>query len=519
MAPICGPQTATIGYVDSLVCSKLVRISDIKPTHPDQADLIIDGYLISAYKSGSAHIMDSEIWTLYLLSKTASSVTISLTISPNPCQVECPDQCVGGDLYTSNCFPDYDPDLLPIGSHCEKGVLKQAGSPACVAATHYVSLSMGFVPPELITYFETYISAISDNLMTYMVPFPSPWVYLKTTYERAENAFRIWLYLPPTATASVMVMTWVDDMLNFLSTWVPIVVGIIAAIIGGAIIVAGAIIGGLTVVGTIVALGLLIGGVAILYWKIHEIVTARDIAEETAKNGAIQINIFTNFDATKDNINKAWEASKKTLADCTTRLEGYRDMYLASVIDSYIDKYAKYAAFITELQAERAAFLTTANAIIAEFKTKPYTVDVCNTYYASLDGAITASKVKVNDSVAKNIDPTKTYETTCKGWTNQAACEKAECHWYNSSCNLEEQCWIANPLGGCILSASTGKTIVGVTVGLALLGAVYWLLTRKREEVISIYAGAKEAAGAEAARAKAAYRGIRAPAVPRGAPG
>ena len=105
---------------------------------------------------------------------------------------------------------------------------------------------------------------------------------------------------------------------------------------------------------------------------------------------------------------------------------------------------------------------------------------------------------------------------TCIGWTNQAACEQAECYWYDGSCHKEENCWISNPLGGCTLSAGTGKTIVGVTVGIAVLGGLYWLLTRKREEVVSIYSGAREAATTEVSRARTAYRAIRPPSVPTG---
>jgi len=365
------------------------------------------------------------------------------------------------------------------------------------------------VPPELMDIFDTWISEISGRLLNYMAPFPSPWTYIKTTYEKAENAFRIWLYLPPTATA-LMVMSSYDDLINFLSVWVPVVLGIIVAIIGAGLIATA----GTLSLGLVAGLGLLISGAAIIVWKVNEISTAMEVAKETAKNYDIRVNVFTNFDNSKENLVKAWEASQKTLADCTTRLNGYRDIYLASVIDSYLDKYSKYSGLTTELQAERAAFLTASNAIISEFKTKPYAAGVCDTYYSQLDGAIISSKTKVNEIISRNIDPTKPYEMTCKGWTNQAACEKAECFWYDSACHKEENCWISNPLGGCVLSAGTGKTIVGVTVGLVLLGTAYWLLTRKRAEVTSIYVGAREAVTTEAERAKAAYRTIRPPAVP-----
>lgn len=375
------------------------------------------------------------------------------------------------------------------------------------APTHYVTLGLGFVPPELMDLFNTQISAISGQLLDYMAPFPSPWEYVKTTYERAENSFRIWLRLPPIATASVMTMSYLDDLISFLSTWVPVVIGIVSIIIGAALLAAG----GLLALGYVVALGLLIGGAAVLVWKVNEISTALQIATQTANNLDILVGVLTNFDKAKDNLLRAWSAFSQTLADCTTRLNGYRDLFLKTYIDSYITKYSKYSTLTTELQGERAAFLVASNAILAEFKTKPYASTVCDSYYVRLDGAISASTVAVNTIIARNIDLTKPYEMTCVGWTNQAACEKAECHWYDSSCHKDESCWIGSPLGGCTLTAGTGKTIVGVTVGLFVLGAAYWLLTRKSAEVSSIYIGAKEAVTSETARAKAAYSSIRAP--------
>ena len=225
------------------------------------------------------------------------------------------------------------------------GVLYSAPQP-----THYVSLSLGFVPPELMDLFDTWISTISSQLFNHLAPLPNPWIYVKTTYERAENAFRIWLRLPQTATASVMVMGFLDDLMNFLSIWVPVVLGVISVIIGTALIATG----GLLALGWVVALGLLIGGAAVLVWKIQELSTAKVIAEEKANNYDIQVNVFTNFDNSKENLSKAWEASQKTPADCSTRLTGYTNLYLTSVIDTYIKKYSKYSALTTELQAERA---------------------------------------------------------------------------------------------------------------------------------------------------------------------
>lgn len=319
---ICGPTTATISNISTLVCNKLVRIDNIQPTSPDRADLVVDGRLMSAYTSGSASIMGSEIWTLYLLSKNvaAGEVTISFTVSQNPCAaIPCPDRCVGNDLYAFNCIPDYSPVLLPIGSHCEKGALKQAGSPTCVAATHYISLSMGFVPPELITYFEGYISVISDNLMTKIAPPPSPWVYVKTTYDRITNSFNLWLYLPATA---VLYMSpgALQDLYDYFTAWVPLVTGILLILIAA-----------FGPFGILMDIVLLFAGLVILAWKVIDATSNQLLAETKATNLTIQLDQNNKEDQARSGAEEIWNKSAKTQSDCITRLQSHRDIHLAKL--------------------------------------------------------------------------------------------------------------------------------------------------------------------------------------------
>lgn len=371
------------------------------------------------------------------------------------------------------------------------------------APTHYVSLSMGFVPAELITYFETYISAISDNLMTKLAPLPSPWEYVKTTYDRITNSFNIWLYLPATA---VLYMSpgAMQDIYDYFTAWAPLVAGILLILIAAFVPFSG-----------FVTLVLLFSGLAILAWKVIDATSKQIKAEGTATNLIIQLEQTNKETQARNAAEDLWNKSAKSQSDCITRLQSHRDIHFAK-LNGYLDQYAKYPGLITELNKEKDTFTTNANSIITEFKTVPYIASACDTYFVRLNSEIGRSDVAITDSLGRYIKPDETYSVACKGWTNQAACEKAECFWYDGACHKEENCWISNPLGGCVLSAGTGKTIVGVTVGLVLLGTAYWLLTRKQAEVSSIYVGAREAVTTEAARAKAAYGAIRAPAVPRG---
>jgi hypothetical protein len=371
---------------------------------------------------------------------------------------------------------------------------------APAAPTHYISLTLGFVPQELVSYFQTYIAGISDNLMTYIAPPPSPWEYVETTYDRITNSFNIWLYLPSSAVLSLSPGA-LEDIYNFIAAWAPLVIG--------ALLILTAAFGPFVLSVDVV---LLFAGLAILVWKVFDATSKQLLAETIATNLDNQISQDNKELQAKQLVEEAWEKSGKLQQDCLTRLSGYQSVH-NSKIKGYLDIYAKYPNFITKLTVDSTTFTTNTNSILSEFKKKAYSVDVCSTYVVLIGNEINSSNLRIDDLLATFVPPDVPYSIPCKGWTNQAGCEQAECFWYDSACHKEEACWIPTPLG-CVLSAGTGKIIVGTGLALTILGVSYWLLTRKKEEVVSIYAGARQAAAAEAERAKAVYREIRAPAVP-----
>ena len=372
--------------------------------------------------------------------------------------------------------------------------------------THYISLSMGFVPPELITYFETYISAISDNLMTYLAPPPSPWVYVKTTYDRITNSFNIWLYLPDTAVLS-MSPGALQDIYDFIAAWAPLVTGIMLILIAA-----------FGPFGVLVDIVLLFAGLVILGWKVVDATSKQLLAETIATNLDTQISQDNKENQAKQLVEAIWEKSGKTQADCLTRLSAHQSFHNAK-IKGYLDIYAKYPDFITKLTVESTTFTTNANAILSEFKTQAYTADVCNTYVVQMDNENNSSNLRINNLLSTFVPPDVPYSVPCKGWTNQAGCEQAECFWYDGACHAEEACWIPNPIGGCILSAGTGKIIVGTVALFGIIGIAYWVATRRPEEAKAIITGAREAAREEAARARAIMREIVPPRIPGTVPG
>lgn len=378
----------------------------------------------------------------------------------------------GGSYKVMACITNAD------GNHTVNSQISIVSSDIIVTKspepTHSVIFGLNFVPGQLMDYFGQYIADISNKIMGKLPALPAPWQYLKTTYDRNLNEFKMWYYLPGYASQSMMGLTgitirrmgWIDDAENALMQWVrnildfmvPVILGILAVI--------------LWYLGFPILLPILLGASAIAYYfRITEEKEKRKIAEEAAKNANAENQGRNTGDEGKKKINEEWENSNKDRSACIKRLENFRDLQIG-IIDGYINKYSQYASLVTELNTEKGRFSTEANFVINEFKTKQYTVDTCNEYYIKIDNKVNDSNLKLHSSIVKYTDPGKTYETPCTGYSTKVACESAGCNWYNNKCSKEAPCWIPNPAGGCILSEKTGKTIVYVgATGVGLYAA------------------------------------------------
>lgn len=396
------------------------------------------------------------------------------------------------------------------------GILYYSPSP-----THVISLSMGFLPQELVSYFAANISGISKLLMTKMAPPPSPWEYLYTTFDSAANAFNIWLWIPSTAVLTMVsddkgfeqhanpggelktrysFMTMspgaLQDLYDWIMAWAALITGVILVIIALFVPMAGWL-----------AVVPLFTGVALLAWRVYDAVTKQQLAETKATNLGIQLDQENKATQANNTIETAWNSSAKTTGDCLTRLQGHMQVQV-SKLNGYLTLYAKYADLVKELNTELTDFTSKANDIITALKSAAYTTSACDTYYVQLNDLAGASDVAINNSLSKYIIPDQNYSIACKGWKDQASCEHSGCYWYDGACHQDEKCWISNPLGGCILSAKSGTAIIGATAAIFLTGFAYWLFTRHGEEAKTIYIGAKEAALGEVERTKTAYRQI-----------
>lgn len=404
----------------------------------------------------------------------------------------------GISLRVNACITDSKGQRVLISRCSDNLTVFQALQP-----THYISLSMGFVPTQLANYFQRYIIDISEQLLTKISYPPAPWIYVKTTYDSVKNAFNLWFYLP-----STMSPDFFSDLFSWLWAWVPLIVGIILIIIGIALIPTGAVI-----FGVLTGLYYIAAGAIILAVKLVEVNTGTEKLQDTVTNLGQQLSNINKEQKGKILIDEIWEQSPKAQNDCLKRLQSYRDLHNL-IIDGDVNIFAKYVTLATALKSEKESFTTTANGIITQFQGTPYTSDVCNTFYSNLDAAVTASNVRISTLISQNVVPGEGYSPTCTGWSNQTDCEKAECFWYNSGCHKEPNCWIPNPVGGCILSAGTGTVIVGIIGLIAIGGAAYWLLTRHPAETRMIITSARGAVTGEVEKAKQAYRRIAPPQTP-----
>lgn len=400
----------------------------------------------------------------------------------------------GIDLRIIACITDSKGQIISSSKCSDNVIVFQALIP-----THYISMSMGFVPPQLAAYFQKYIIDISEQLMTKIAYPPAPWIYVKTTYDSVKNSFNLWFYLPSTMSPDAL-----SDLFNWLWAWVPLIVGIILAIIGIALIVTG---GTAAVLFGIGGLYYLAAGAIILSLKLFEVLSRTQKLKDTVTNQGQQLSNKNKEEQGKTIITQSWNSSSKTQAECLKRLQAYADLH-NSIIDGDVNIFAKYPTLVTALKSEKDSFITAAKGIITQFQGTAYTVDVCNTFYSNLDAQVTESNVRISTLISQNVVPGESYSPTCIGWSNQTDCEKGECYWYNGGCHKDPNCWIPNPVGGCILSAGTGSIIVATIALITIGGVAYWLLTRHPTETRTIISSAKGAVTGEAEKAKQAYKRI-----------
>ncbi len=235
------------------------------------------------------------------------------------------------------------------------------------------------------------------------------------------------------------------------------------------------------------SLGIALGVFALVVagYGVYRLVDMVSVLKEQVTNYQTKDQNDTRLDQMVANVLAAYEKSPKTKDDCLNKLNGLKIAYT-----TYLDTMQKdFANLYTP--AMKRTFAAAADGAIEQFKNGTITCEQA-TEKMLTQGGIAKADVSTNF-------------TTVYVTNNPYVPPK------------KEDCWIAAPLGeGCVLSAKTGKIIVGSVAAVGILGVVYWFVTRRPAEAKIVIERVKE----EAARARAAYREIRAPAMPQitGAP-
>ena len=242
----------------------------------------------------------------------------------------------------------------------------------------------------------------------------------------------------------------------------------------------------------LLGIAIIVSAAVVLSYVVYKIIDYSVELQQKVTNLQAKDQNDTRLDQTIAAVFEEYEKSAKTKDDCLNKLNGMRISYT-----TYLDMMQKNFPNLYTPSMKRT-FQSTADNAIAQFRDGKITCERATEI-------ITTSGATARADISTNF--TANYNTTL-GYTPP-----------------KKECWIEKPLSeDCILSASTGKWIVGGAVALAGLGIGYWAVTRKPAETRIVLERAKEAAvkaeefaKAEYGRMKTAYREIRAPAVPAAA--
>ncbi len=316
---------------------------------------------------------------------------------------------------------------------------------------------------ETLKSYSTMLTAAINSL----VPVEAGWTVYSTEVDTSKGILR--LQLSPSGSWGIL------DYAAFLLT---IIITAIGALLLAIFLPVG-----------IIGIAIIAASVIVLDFIVYKIIDYSVELQQQVTNLKVKDQNDTKLDQTLGAVFEEYERSAKTKDDCLNKLNGIRISYT-----TYMDTMQKnFPNLYTP--AMKRAFQSNADNAIAQLRDDKITCERA-TEIVMASGATAKADVSTNF--------TANYNTTL-GYTPP-----------------KKDCWISGPIGeDCLLSASTGKWIVGGTVALIGLGIAYWAVTRKPAETKIVFERAKELAikGGELAKAeyermKSAYSTARAPAVP-----
>jgi hypothetical protein len=356
--------------------------------------------------------------------------------NPDLClNVSCSDKCYGSDLWSMKCDP--------ATGLCVQDTLKEPNSLICTTATHYIEYDFSFLPQSFLDLISSNIVDLSNFLGTHL-PIPSNIQWIGASY--SGGRFGIYVkYTPPSQSPAAMGPEQIALPQMALSTFVGMIAGLIVFVVAQRLTTVLSVVNPLapTIIGA--ALGI-VAWVSLGY-IIYEFSTGTSTpgtASPTApvdKSKAVD-EYLTNY----------------VIPFCNSQYPG------CAAVPATCDgpTYRTYAACIQKIaQCQYDAALhrdpvTTCDPRVQEYK------DI-DTGLANGTMSVTEAqnRTTTNNTTINNYHNYVIQTMTCpSGQTYDPTTQKCVAG--------AEDCWIPAPLGGCILSASTGKTIAiigGVVIG------------------------------------------------------
>lgn len=334
------------------------------------------------------------------------------------------------------------------------------------APTHYIEFGMLENASGILETIKSYATMLTATINSF-IPVESGWTVFQTEVDTSRGTLRLAL----SQTGSWGILEIAELLFSIIITAIGAILLIIFFPVG------------------LLGIAIIVSAAVVLNYVVYRIIDNNVELQQKVNNLQAKDQNDTKLDQVRAAVFEEYEKSAKTKDDCLNLLNGLRistSEYMDTMQKNFPNLYTPsikrtYQATVdTAIQQLREDKITCARAMEIE------------------SGAHAISKGDVSTNFTAN------YNTTL-GYTPPKL-----------------DCWITAPSGdSCILSANTGKWIVGSALALTVLGITYWAVTRKPTETKIVIEGAKQVAakGAQIAkteydRMKAAYTQIRAPQVP-----
>ncbi len=419
--------------------------------------------------------VDMNTWELFLVSApepecapfSNNNVTMSFRVTGDSCGTIC------GVLYPFGeaCADDITPLIAEMigyfsGSNTY-GVILQPTDIVYVNGVLYqgpnlwfIQYNMSMMPTDFLNWISGTITTISNVLGGYI----SPYLTNGVIYDHAEfDGANLKIYVNVHTSSGVSVTVLDMDTNESLGVDIPQVLLNIAIAIFGVIIAILLIIAMLTVGTTLMGVLLVVAGLALAGFGIYQAVQGifYPVEPNTVKDRINNVDDYVSNYLGPDCDNEFPGCSSGTVTCNASQMASY----LACTDNMYIAQCMYNKAQVGAAYNQDCDALATAHENII----------------TALNGGTMTPQQARDTSLEDIVNPTKAAVDQAKTITN---CPGG--YWDTKTQSCQENCWISNPAGGCILSARTGKLFL---IGGGVLALYFGYRYLSKEPTVQKYLG------------------------------